>query len=177
MKIRFFIALLFAFQRVLSAQSPGAPPTWTPYIDSICSLEYPSAWRMDNSGDKGTQFILYTPPEDAKDNFLENISLVMSDMTAFADIPLDDIVSSSFAQLKQMIPGIQFITNKYAMREGLRVHIREFTGMNNGEQMHNLQHMMLVQGRLFILTFSATDEQYAHYQEEVQHVFTSFIPH
>ncbi|MBC8172388.1 MAG: hypothetical protein H7X71_00660, partial [Chitinophagales bacterium] len=49
---------------------------WKTLKEKNYSIQYPSTWELDQSGQMGTSFILFSSLEEKEDQFMENINLI-----------------------------------------------------------------------------------------------------
>ena len=76
---------------------------WKSLSENNYSINYPDNWELNKAGQMGTSFILFSPLSSKKDNFKENVNLLVQDLKGH-DLDLDKYVEISEGQIK-----IQFL--------------------------------------------------------------------
>jgi len=133
-------------------------------------ITYPDTWSLDKSGIMGTKFLLFSPVEDAQDNFRENVNLVVEDVSAHKAIDLDQFMAASKSQIKSMISGAEIISSE---------NLGEYSKMLfSGQQgIYNLkfeQHVYLKDGFAYILTFTAKEDAFDEYSKTAEEIMSTF---
>ena len=105
-KILSFVLLLslFACGQASTKQNedtkePQADAGWKSFSQANYSIKYPATWELNQSGQMGTAFILFTPKESEKDDFRENINLLTQDLSG-RNIDLSKYTEISESQIK-----------------------------------------------------------------------------
>ena len=75
---------------------------WKTFEGTNYSVQYPPNWELSQNGSGETSFVLFSPLENDKDQFKENVNLLVQDLTG-RNIDLDKFVEISEEQVKTMI--------------------------------------------------------------------------
>ena len=134
-----------------------------------CTIEYPTTWELNQSGQMGMSFILLSPLKLQGDQFRENVNLVIQDLSGY-DMDLTDFINLSENQIKSMITEATFLTSE---RKG-DFHEISYTGTMDIYKLQFFQRCWLIDRKAYILTFTAEQEQYDNYHAIAQQIFASF---
>ena len=135
-------------------------------------ISYPTSLKLDNDGTNGLQFILFTEKDTEDDDFIENINLVSQDLTSM-DIDLDGFVEITRNELQDV--G-EIVESERIMAKGYEYHRMVYTYTQNGIQLTFLQHGLIANNTLYMLTFSAKSDSFEEYYLEMEQVMLSFTP-
>jgi len=136
------------------------------------SISYPPILKLDDSGVDGTQFILFIEKDDEKDRFVENINLISQDLTNMS-LDLDELIEITKTELKDF--G-EIVESKKLSNKGYNYHKMIYTVRQNGMQLAFLQHGLIVDNKLYVLTFSGKADVFEKYYPEMERVMLSFTP-
>ena len=75
------------------------------------SIQYPKDWELNQSGQMGTKFILFSALEDQEDQFRENVNLISQDLGS-NDVDLDQYTEISENQIKTMMTNCTVYESK-----------------------------------------------------------------
>lgn len=134
-------------------------------------LSYPSTWHLDQSGQMGTKFILFTGKTSA--GFRDNLNLIVQDLKG-SGLDLDKYVNLSEGQVKAMIGNSQIVESQRKKNRTTEFQEVIFTGDQGVFHLQWRQRYWVKGERVFILTFTASQETYADYIQVNNKVFDSF---
>ena len=97
---------------VLNLSLYGQTKDWNTFKKDSYTIDYPKDWELDESGQMGTSFILFSPLTSQKDQFRENVNLLVQDLTGY-NLDLDKYVEISEEQVKTLITDGKIIESKY----------------------------------------------------------------
>jgi len=110
-KIQIALILILAINVVVLGQSnlyksenkeeSPTPTEWKSLTNEKFEIQYPSDWVVDQSGQMGISFFLFSPLSDESDNFKENVNLLIQDLAGY-DLTLDGFVDLSENQIKTL---------------------------------------------------------------------------
>lgn len=171
------LALLFSVSFVYAQRSIGdhshkkiASETegWLSLKHKVCSIKYPKNWELDETGQQGTAFMLFSSLTGGNDQFRENVNLMVQDLSSY-NLDLDAYTELSVKQVKDA--GFKLISSK-RLKNGC--HEVSYTGTTEGYELQWKQHYWVRNNHAYVLTFTSEKVMYANYIEEVNHMFTSF---
>jgi len=96
----------------------GQTEDWNTIKKDSYSIDYPKDWELNESGQMGTSFILFSPFTSQKDQFIENVNLLVQDLTGY-NLDLDGYVEISEGQIKTMITNGKIIESKRVTNQTL----------------------------------------------------------
>jgi len=146
---------------------------WITHKTDDYTLSHPSDWNLDESKLMGTQFILFAPLKGAEDQFRENMNLIIEDVSSYG-ISLDDYIKISEKQLAQMITDMNPIKSERKEREGIPYQEVEYTGKQGVFDLHFIQHYIMVNGMMYVLTFTTEDKEFESYVADGKRILDSF---
>ena len=79
----FFPILLLAFQASGQGAGKGASKKWLTLTTEEYSIQYPADWEIDESGNMGTKFYLFSPVTSDQDQLRENVNLLTQDLSEY----------------------------------------------------------------------------------------------
>ena len=133
------------------------------------SINYPSYFELDESGESGTAFILTSTKESNQENdFVENINLIVADI---GDLGFNQIADKSVNDVK----GIATILEKKKFKQNGNDCLRlVFKAVQEGYHLTVIQHLLVKKGKVYVLTFTSDSEDYQDYLKDVDNSISSF---
>ncbi|MEO9869815.1 hypothetical protein [Ekhidna sp.] len=163
MKYLFVVAFIF-FTTVLFGQGEFETLATDQY-----SIKYPSTWEVNQTGQMGMAFGLFSPAGMQGDQFRENVNLIIQDISS-QNLDLVDFVSLSENQITTMIvDGNLLVSEK---KDGY--HQMIYTGTMGQYKLKFQQYYWVIGGNAYILTFTAEQNQYDNYIGVAQQLMDSF---
>ncbi len=98
------------------------------------SMEYfniPSSWILNEEGDGGTRFILFSPLEDKNDSFKENVFLISQDFSKY-NLTVDQYVSNFTEQIESSVKDFKLISSTKLVADGKEFQKIIYTGKTKG---------------------------------------------
>ncbi|WP_152538681.1 hypothetical protein [Aquimarina macrocephali] len=131
------------------------------------SILYPSNLKLDKSKVDRTEFMLFTEKTSETDNFIENINLVIHDY----NISLKEHIKYSNIEVAK----IATITKSETIdNNNLKIHRIVYTLTENNVDLTVLQHSLIVNNKVFVLTFCGKSVEFNKYQSEMENIMLSF---
>jgi hypothetical protein len=168
-----FRSLKFIFPILLISFSLNAQYDF--YTTEEYSIKYPADWSIDTSGIMGTDFILFSAIGSEKDQFRENVSLLVQDVSEY-DLDLDKYVEISLEQVKTMITNGKLILSerKNGSYEEYNFHRVVYTGKQGVFDLRFEQYIWLEDGLAFILTSTSEQDAYNTFSSYFDEILKSF---
>jgi len=138
------------------------------------SIEYPETWVINEAGMMGTIFILFSPLSDEKDEFRENVNLVTEDISAY-DIDMDQYIEISTSQIKKLINKGKVIESERMNNGDLIFHKLIFSGEQGEFDLIFEVYTYLLDGKAYVLTFTAEKDQFKAFKEVGEQILDSFL--
>jgi hypothetical protein len=147
---------------------------WKTLDQSQFSIQYPSYWEADESGQMGTSFILFSPVESAQDKFEENVNLLIQDLSG-NNIDLNLYTEVSEGQVKTMLPNSKLIESKRIKNRTDEYHILIYSGDQGMFHLKFKQYYWVKNNKAFVLTFTSEIEKFSDYAEIADKILNSFV--
>jgi hypothetical protein len=155
-------------------QEPKKIDGWKMLDEKTYSIQYPSDWEENKSGQMGTSFIILAPADSDDDNFRENVNLVKQDL-AGSGHDLDSYTELSEKQIKEMLGVTSFIENKRVKSTNGDYHKMVYAGDQGNYHLVFEQYCRVVNNQAFVLTFTSEEGQYKSYQKTGEKILNSFV--
>lgn len=170
----FLISILTACaQTDLGNRSTEILENWLSVNESDYSIQYPIDWELNQSGQMGTSFILFSPVSSNQDQFRENVNLLIQDLTEH-NLDLDEYVKISEGQIKTLITDGEIIESKRITDSDLNHQKVIYTGKQGIYQLKFEQYYWVVGNKAYILTLTCEENQFNNYQEIGEKILKSF---
>ena len=165
-----FILLLLS----LSANSqPLTVETTVFYETEEFSIEYPEAWELNTKGVMGSTFIIFSPLQDALDDFRDNLLLMKEDLSAVS-MDLDDYVALTEKQLTTLLQDYSSLESKRLTKDGLTYHVMTYTGIQGSYDLKIRQYFWVLNETAYVLTFTCEQESADYFDESISKIMSSF---
>lgn len=157
-----------------SDTAKGINPKWKAFDRANYSIQYPSEWELNQSGQMGTAFILFSPLESKNDQFKDNINLLIQDLAGH-NIDLDKYAEISEGQIKTMITNSTLIESKRIKSGSGEHHRMIFTGDQGIFHLRFDQYYWINNDKAFVLTFTCEKDKFSQYKEVGELILNSFV--
>ncbi len=146
---------------------------WKTFSDKNYSIQYPSNWELDKSGQLGTSLFLFSPLENDKDQFKDNVNLIVQDLTG-RNIDLDKFVEISEEQVKTMITNSTLIESTRMKNSAPEFHKMVYTGDQGIYNLKFEQYFWVINQQAYILTLTCEQAKFPDYKETGEKILNSF---
>mgnify|MGYP000941004161 CR=1 FL=1 len=141
------------------------------YISDSYKVEYPSSWRIDTSKQGGIEFAIFSPKESADDKFLENINLIIQNLSG-KNIDLDKYAAISEEQIKSNAVNLKAF-NMVKLKKGISNYYKLTYEMTYGNfRLFTEQYYFIRNEEAFVITFSSETGKSKDMGEEILSSFT-----
>jgi len=162
---------------VVAAQQTPPKSNWLTHTDSVYnfSFKYPLGWDLKLPG-TGTRFFVTSQKETEDDKFRENINCLVRVMEskAFKVSDAGDMIKQNLAE---KLENFKLIKSPYLTWNNSETLELEYTCTQRaGDEtydLHLLQYISVVDGKLFTLTYTASQASYDKYLDMVKTIFNS----
>jgi hypothetical protein len=142
---------------------------FTKYEDENYSIQYPSDWILENNPAADIAFYIYLNNHSYTDEIGENINLWI--VPVGSDITLEAFTKKSIQEFKaqgEVISSEKLLTPT-------KEYQRVITRMKMyGEDVKFLQHYILKNTKVYVLTFTAIERNFEHLEKSAEQVMLSF---
>ncbi len=146
---------------------------WSELKTKKYSIQHPSDWELDQSGEMGTDFIMFTPLDSEEDQFRENVNLMIQDLSAY-NLDLDQYTEISVEQIKTVFINPDILESKKVKTTKGEYHYVNYTGDQGQYQLHFIQYYWVIGKEAYILTFTCEIDKFDAYKEIGAKILNSF---
>jgi len=179
-KYQLIILVLFLSNVLLNGQSNNSKNenqesklVWKTLTGDSYEIMYPSTWIVDQSGQMGTSFFLFSPLSDESDTFKENANLIIQDLSSY-DLNLDQFVDASLNQIKSFIADYNIISNERISTDDTEYQKILYTGKQGIAILRFEQFYWLIDNKAYVLTMTFNNLEYDNYKETSDKIMNSF---
>ncbi len=176
--VLFFLAVQFVS---CSGGTVTKEENWRTLDEDNYSITYPESWKRDTAKAEGVAFSFLSPQRGIGDNWLDNVSLVLNDISS-NNWGLDSFVTYMEGELPSMIENLKILENERVENSNgdepdpVNTHHRLlYTGNFAGKEIKFEQRFWAFGGTAYTLAYSATQKDYDWYKEEAEKMMNSFI--
>lgn len=154
------------------------PEGFLTYTDATykISLIYPKDWEK-KVGKMGTVVAFLSPPENASDEFRENVNIVIEDISS-QPMTLDEYTNLSLNQLDQFVQNPNILESSEDTLSGIRAYRLVYTGEmeSNGNvyALKWLQVYTIKNNKVYMFTYTSAEDSYSDYLDSVEEMIDSF---
>jgi len=146
---------------------------WESLSENNYSIKYPEHWDLNKSGQLGTSFFLFSPLSSEKDQFKENVNLLIQDLAGY-NITLEKYVEISENQIKTMITDGQLIESERIVNRSLSYQKMIYTGKQGVFNLKFIQHYWVENNKAYVLTFTCEESQFNTFKSTGEQILNSF---
>lgn len=136
-------------------------------------IAVPSNWKLDRSGQMGTSFIVFSPLSGEKDQFKENVNLIIHNLQG-QKIDLDKYVEISLGQIRMRSPNGVLLENKRLKSNNSDFRRVTYTNSQNGLNFKIEQYYFVTNTNAYILSFTCESDQFEKYVATGEQILNSF---
>lgn len=151
----------------------GQTADWNSHENKNYSIEYPKDWELDESGQMGTSFILFSSLSSQRDLFKENVNLLVQDLTGY-NLDLEKFVEVSEDQIEKMLSNGKIIESERVPMETLSYHKVIYSGKQGEFDLKFEQYYWVVEDRAYVLTFTCEEDQFDTYKPIGEKILNTF---
>lgn len=178
MKVLFVFNFIFFFilSTAISQQNSEEDilnAKWRVFDSQNYVISHPNNWELDQSGQMGTSFMLFSPLTSTEDRFKENVNLIVQDIADY-NLNLDQFIQMSEEQIKTMLTDGKIISSKRIEKEGEDIHMLSFSGTQGIFNLEFDQLCFIKEDKAYIVTVTYEASEKVKYQEigiEILHSF------
>jgi hypothetical protein len=146
---------------------------WKTVDESAYSMQYPSEWELDQSGQMGTSLVLFSPLESGEDKFKENINVLIQSLTG-RNIDLDKYTEISEEQVKTMLTNPVLIESKRMKAGTQEFHKVIYTADQGVFHLKFEQYYLVTADNAYILTLTCEQTKFDDFKETGENILNSF---
>jgi hypothetical protein len=146
---------------------------WKTLNQSNYSIQYPATWELNQSGQMGTSFILFSPLESEQDKFKENVNLLIQDLRG-KNIDLNKYTEISEGQIKTMATNSNLIESKRLKTESGEYHKIIYSADQGIFHLKFEQYYWVTNDKAYVLTFTSEQNRFDSFKETGEKILNSF---
>ena len=168
------IKILLSFLLSTSAcYGANTDTSWKKIDKANYLIQYPSDWELNESGQMGTSFILFSPLESDKDKFKENVNLLIQDLSGY-NLDLNKYTDMSVKQIKTMIPNSTLIESKRIKTSSQEYQRLIYTGDQSSFHLKFEQYYWVKNNKAYVLTLTCEQNKFSKYKVVGERILNSF---
>lgn len=136
------------------------------------SIDYPDEWEVSERASMPGTTTFITPLQGGGDTFRENVTIVVQGVPADATT-LDEFTEMALAQGRELIPRFMVLESRSATLAGNPAQQVVYTGLQGERDLRWLQMWTLVGDQVYILTYTAEEDEFTAFRSVVQQMITS----
>lgn len=170
---RFRILVLFVFASLSATAQVEVPSDWMFYEDDSFSIRYPNGFEVGKSTVANTSFILLSKSTSSKDQFRENVNLMVQDLRGM-EMDLDQFTQVSENQVTTLLSKGKIFESKRISTDSTEYHRLVYVGEQAELRLIFVQHYWIIDGKAYILTFTGEASEFKKYDAVSQVMMQSF---
>jgi hypothetical protein len=147
---------------------------WKNFDGTNYFVQYPPNWELNQNGQMGASFIFFSPLENDKDQFKENVNLLVQDLTG-RNIDLDKFVEISEGQVKTMITNSTLVESTRMKSPNPEFHKMIYSGDQGIYHLKFEQYFWIINQQAYILTLTCEQTKFSDYKETGEKILNSFL--
>lgn len=155
---------------ILPMTSVLAQTEFKVYENSDFQIHYPANWDL-SIGQEGTECAVLSPQSSEDDPFRENVNVLKSDLKG-ASYTLDQIVKENIKTSGNK--GFEFISVEKYKKDALEYQILSIRGAQQGYFFDVKQIFAVHKGYLYLVTYTAIENDLETYKKDADKVLKSF---
>ncbi|WP_339684569.1 hypothetical protein [uncultured Nonlabens sp.] len=164
------LIIFILFPLIINAQEQNDS---VEYEKDNYSIEYPSNWILNDSGDNGTKIFLYPTNSESSDIFTENINLIIQNLSD-APITLEKYKGLVEKQISGMLTEPKISSSEIENKNGLKCHQLIAEGKSGDYKFKTIIYTYLIDKQIYSLTFVTLYDNYEKNHIESLKIMDSF---
>jgi hypothetical protein len=128
---------------------------------------------MNEEGDVGTTFILYSDLEDKNDSFKENVSLIIQNFKN-QKLTLEQYSQSSIKKITRLVSNSKIVSNSKSESNGKEFQKIIYTGTQGNLNLQFTQCIWIHKQEVYILTYACELSKVDKYKFKSDKILESF---
>jgi uncharacterized lipoprotein YehR (DUF1307 family) len=146
---------------------------WEIFTADDYSIQYPKDWELNESGQMGTRFILYSALENDDDKFLENVNLIVQDLQG-RSVDLDAFTEISEEQVKTMLTNCTLYESERMKKGSTECHKLVYTADQGAFNLKFEQYYWVENEKAYVLTLTCEQSKFSNFKEVGEKILNSF---
>jgi hypothetical protein len=146
---------------------------WKTFDQAAYTIQYPSTWELNQSEQMGTSFILFSPLESEKDQFKENVNLLIQDLAGY-HVDLNEYTEITEGQIKTMVTNANLSESVRVKNDKGEYHKLIYSGDQGVFHLTYEQYYWVMNDKAFILTFTSEQNKFVQMADTGEKILNSF---
>ncbi|MFN0276481.1 MAG: hypothetical protein ACKVPJ_12090 [Chitinophagales bacterium] len=146
---------------------------WVQYENDSFTIQYPQGWEATEDNQHGTLLIIKSKAETESDEFLENINVIMQDVSAF-DLDLKEYTKISEEQVSSFITNSKILENKTLKNQTGEYQKLVYTGDQGKFNLQFEQYYWIKDEKAWVVTFTSEQKSYMSFKDAGDGILNSF---
>jgi serine/threonine-protein kinase len=146
---------------------------WKTFDQAAYTIQYPSTWELNQSEQMGTSFILFSPLESEKDQFKENVNLLIQDLAGY-HVDLNEYTEITEGQIKTMVTNAILSESVRVKNDKGEYHKLIYSGDQGIFHLTYEQYYWVMNDKAFILTFTCEQNKFVQMADTGEKILNSF---
>jgi hypothetical protein len=169
----FRILMLFLLTSLSATAQVEVPSDWMFYEDDSFSIRYPNGFEVGKSTVANTSFILLSKSTSSKDQFRENVNVLVQDLTGL-EMDLDQFTNVSENQVTSLLTKGKILESRRITTDSSEFHRLVYVCEQGDLKLIFVQHYWIINGKSYILTFTGEAAEFKKYDAVSQVIMASF---
>lgn len=166
----YLLMLLTSFSGLAQVEVPAE---WLVYEDDSFLIRYPNGFEVGKSSVPNVSFILLSRSTSSKDQFRENVNLMVQDMRGM-EMDLNQFTQISENQVTNLLSKGKVLESKRVTTDSSEFHRLVYVGEQGDLRLIFVQHYWIIAGKAYILTFTGEATEFKKYDAVSQVMMHSF---
>jgi hypothetical protein len=164
------LLILILFPLIIVAQEPKES---IKYEKDNYSIEHPSNWILNDSGENGTKIFLYPTNSESSDVFTENINLILQNLND-STITIEKYKGLVEKQISEMLTDPKITFSELKNKNGLKCHQLFAEGKSGDFKFKTIIYTYLIDKQTYTLNFVTLYDTYKNNHIESLRIMDSF---
>ncbi|MEE9349779.1 MAG: hypothetical protein V3U80_07000 [Flavobacteriaceae bacterium] len=135
-------------------------------------INYPKNWNLNEN--QGVELLLFSKLTDEKDQFKENINLIIQDLSGHNITNLDDFVALSEKQILTMLKDVVITSSERVVEKDTNFQKVKYSGKMKNFNLTFIQYYWYIDSKAYVLTFTSETSQYNRFEKVAKQIMDSF---
>lgn len=167
------IGFIIVSHSPLFGQKNANPAKLVVFKKDNYELKYPETWSLDTITKTAADFIVYSPLSSDKDEFKENLNLVVQDLKGL-NFDLDNFTALSEQQIQSYLEGSEVTENERLKKGEQEYQHLVYTAKTGGHTLRFEQYYWVINEKAYILSFTSELDQFEKYSDISKQILDSF---
>lgn len=167
------LSFLFSTLITFSQTSPKTEKGWSTFSDKNYSVQYPDTWVLYRAPKMGMSFVVLSQLTDPKDQFKENVNLLIQDLKG-KNMDLKKYTELSEEQIATLVTNGKLIESKRRNENGSEFQKLIYTGDQGMYKLKFEQYYWVKNEKAFVLTLTCEASQFEKFKATGEKIMNSF---